>query len=442
MNSTAVVSIRNGGSAVLAKNMGGAGATTTLTNKIDRTANNKTIEPWGTDNKEPHHLIEAAESNPVLMSTLSFIVRALYNGGIEYGSNITENGKKRFIPAEIPEIDDLLECSNASRQAMTGLQSLKMVGNTFPEIILSKNRKKLVRVGFLDASECRWGRSSERGIITNCHVSANWKHTNGIFKEEYTTRVPVLDNTHNELEALRNGKHYKYILQGGNMPMLGYKYYSQPLWNSLRVSEWLDYANQIPKFKASYLKNATHIKYLVHIPESWWVWSKPDFDELSTEERQAYIDSVHDDFESFLQGVENAGKSIIMTFRDDPDMLGAHGYSQWKIEPIDKKVMDNILGEDLLDITQIIYQAVGVHATLLGGAPGASNLGAGSGSDQREAYNIFMALSSFDQEVIMRPFNLALKYNGHKGITCRFNSRLLAPLQEVTPSERKEQGAN
>lgn len=397
------------------------------------------IETWGADNLEPQHLLTALKSNPVLSSAMDWMVRALYNGGLEYGYEETdESGKKKFIPQSITEIDAILKASNHKRQAVMGFKGLKTTSMVFPEVILSKDRKKVVMVNFNDSTYCRLSKANAEGRNEYCHISANWEMQYGNQDNKYGITVPFLDDTYNELEALKEGKAYKYVLSGCNMPTLGNSYYSEPVWNSLRTSKWLDYTNQIPVFKTNYLKNATHIKYAVHVPESWWEWKYKDWDTIEAKKRAELVKKEHQRFDTFLRGIENAGKSLMLTFRSDPNMISG-GYTKWDIQVIDKKVIDNILGGDLLDTTQMIYQALGVHSTLLGGAPGASNLGAGSGSDQREAYNIFMALSTIDQDIICKPFELMAEYNGLPNLKFRFNSRLIANLSDVTPSKRVEQ---
>ena len=400
------------------------------------------VESWGNDNLEPQHLVTAFKSNSVLRSALDFIVRALYNGGLEYGyTEMDARGEKTFIPQQIEEIETMLKYSNHKRQAVKAIFDLKVTGNCFPEVILSKDRKKVAMINFNQAPYCRWSRAQGNGRNTSCFISANWDLHGGKMLDPRQLIVPVLNNTFDEVEALKNARGHKYIIPDVNYPTIGNSYYSEPVWDAIRTSGWLEYANQIPEFKRNYLENASHIKYVIHVPVSWWKWKYPDWDMLKPKKKKELITLNHQRFDTFLKGKENAGKSLMLTFQDDPEMI-KHGYTKWDIQLVDKQVVDKILGGDLLDITQMIYQSVGVHATLLGGAPGASNLGAGSGSDQREAYNIFMALATIDQDIIAKPFELAATYNGYPNLKFRFNSRLIAALKDITPTQRQEQNAD
>jgi hypothetical protein len=88
----------------------------------------------------------------------------------------------------------------------------------------------------------------------------------------------------------------------------------------------------------------------------------------------------------------------------------------------------------------MLHTAVGVDGSLVGNSPG-SKLGAGSGSDKHEAFNIFMALSTIDQQILLRPLEVMAAYNGHPDISFRFSSRFIQQLSSVTPSNRNTKDA-
>lgn len=396
------------------------------------------LEYWGDDNLEPQHLLKDIKSNAVLRNALNWSVRALYSGGVEYGYL---EGEDQMAIQRIDKIEEFLQRSRIADQLVRGLMGFKLLGNAFPEYILSRDRKTITRISYLDSSQCRWGKYSANSGYSRCYVSASWDYYRGRLNDEYTIQVPTIDidGWGQESYWLKEVKGYKYILPDVCFPSLGNSYYADPAWTSIRESGWLTYANQIPKFKESYLKNASHIKYAVHVPESWWLWKYPDWEELTPEERKKLRIDEHKRFDKFLVGVENAGRSIMMTFRDNADFK-AQGYTKWEIQVIDKKVIEGILTDDVLETTQMIHNAVGVHGTLVGSSPG-SKLGAGSGSDQKQAYNIFMALSQADQDILLRPLEIAAEYNGFKGLKFRIRNRLIADLKDITPSKREVQDA-
>ena len=58
-----------------------------------------------------------------------------------------------------------------------------------------------------------------------------------------------------------------------------------------------------------------------------------------------------------------------------------------------------------------IVQGLGLHPSQVGLAPQGGKMGAGSGSDQRETYNLGISLNNIEQQIILEPLNWIAKYN-------------------------------
>ncbi|MGB0521428.1 MAG: hypothetical protein ACPGJS_00640 [Flammeovirgaceae bacterium] len=432
VNDEAIVSVsRASGTLVVSP----PGAMPSKPKRDERYSYSDIIEFWGKDNLEPQHILKDAKSNALLYSVLDFVVRAVYSGGIMYGYEEGEGNEMKFVPQQIDEIDQLLKCSNHSLQLIKGLQGLKFFRIAFPELIVSKDRKKIVMVQYNQSSFCRWAKHNSKGLHPYVYINANWDITRRDIQDGLTLTVPVLDTFYDPIQNLKAAKGFKYIYPEVHFPTPGNSYYPEPAWNPIRTSGWLTYANQIPKLKEAYMKNATHLKYIIHIPNSWWKWKYPQWDNYKKEERKSIVQKEHSRFDKFLRGIENAGKSLLMTFKDDPNMI-KHGYTKWEIKLLEKDVIDGILKDDVLETTQMIYSATGVHGTLMGSTPGGSE--SGSGSNQKQAYNIFMALSQLEQDLVVKPFEFAAEYNGYPGLKFKFRKLLIADLKEVSPSKRQD----
>jgi hypothetical protein len=396
------------------------------------------IEYWGLDNLEPHRLLQEVGKNSVLTNALWFVTRALYGGGLEYGYSDGEV----FTKAKIAEIDAILRASNMPAQMMKGISGFKILANSFPEFILSKDRKKIVRFSYLSSETCRWSKAIASKGYQYCYSDANWDLNFGRLDKDTAIQIDAVtaEGYGAEAEWMRDQKGFKFVMPGIKLPVMGRYNYSLAQWASILQTEWLEYANQIPKFKKAYLKNASHIKYVIHVPLSWWLWKYPDWESKTKKEQLEIRTEEHDRFDKFLSGVENAGKSLLLTYRDDP-AFQQQGYTQWKIEALDKKVIEGILTDDVLETTQMIHTSVGVDGSLVGNSPG-SKMGSGSGSDKREAFNIFMALSTSDQDMLLRPLEVMAEYNGFPDLKFQFNNRFLQLLSKITPSQRNTQDAN
>ena len=431
-NTDAIVSVSPKGGTLM---IGTPGAAPSRPLQDDRLNYSNIIEFWGKDNQEPQHILKDAKSNALLYSVLDFVVRAVYSAGIMYGYEEGEGNEMKFIPQQIDAIDSLLKSSNYIHQIIRGLQGLKFFKIAFPELIVSKDRKQIVMLQYNPSSFCRWSKHNKQGRHDHVYINANWDMARRDIMDDLSIKVPVLDTFYDPILNLREAKGFKYIYPEVHFPTPGNLYYPEPTWNPIRTSGWLGYANQIPKFKEAYMKNATHLKYVIHVPLSWWKWKYSKWDHLGGEKRKEIVKKEHKRFDTFLKGIDNAGKSLLMTFKDDPNMI-KHGYTKWEIKLLEKDVIDGILKDDVLETTQMIYSATGVHGTLLGSTPGGSE--AGSGSNQKQAYNIFMALSRLEQDLVLKPFEFAAEYNGYPRLKFRFRTQMIADLKEVSPSKRQD----
>jgi hypothetical protein len=414
------------------------GTTPTMPLRDERFTPSDEIEYWGYDNLEPFRLLKEIGSNSVLTNDLWFVTRALYAGGLEYGYSDGEE----FVRTKLPDMDAILRASNIPVQMVRGISGYKMLANSFPEFILSKDRSKIVRFSYLNSADCRWSKAKANIGYQYCYADANWDLNFGRLEKNTAVKIDAItaDGYGAEADWMREQNGYKYVMPGVRLPVMDRHNYSLPPWASIIETKWLSYTNQIPKFKEAYLKNASHIKYVIHVPLSWWLWKYPDWESKTAKEQLEIRTLEHDRFDKFLAGVDNAGKSLLLTYRDDP-AFQQQGYTQWKIETLDKKVIDGILKDDVLETSQMIHTAVGVDGSLVGNSPG-SKLGAGSGSDKREAFNIFMALSTADQDILLRPLEVMAEYNGYPELKFRFNNRFLELLSSITPSQRNTQDAN
>ena len=201
------------------------------------------IEYWGSRNTRPQELIEAAEGNDLLRSSLWFITRAIYSGGLNYG--FWEGNE--FIPQRIDRVDNFIKNSKIHLFAIKCLYNIKYFWITFPEIILTKDRSEIAILHTLDSSFCRWDKhkTSAKRWPLKCFVDANWE-LNSSGPGRYTMEVDVLDDFCGGIEWLRSQNGHKYVLPNMQLPSIGSRYYPDPIWSSLLKTKWLEYANKIP----------------------------------------------------------------------------------------------------------------------------------------------------------------------------------------------------
>jgi hypothetical protein len=143
-----------------------------------------------------------------------------------------------------------------------------------------------------------------------------------------------------------------------------------------------------------------------------------------------------------LHKPENAGKSVYTTFK----VFQASGkeYGGWKIEAVDDKMKDGALLADSSEATTKIFSATSIDPSLHGLIPGTGGSNR-SGSDKREALNIYMSLIKVHEDIVLDPWQFASWYNWNTEdyeVHWSLEKPLLQTLNQVTPSKRETIPAN
>lgn len=385
------------------------------------------IAPWGDDNLFPQAVVKDIEKNTILGSILERKAATMYGGGLVYGvfDGAERNGAKRFVGQYLPEIEDFLEGTNAARYAFDALLDVCTFANAFPELVLSKDRKKIVGISTQDATWCRYARP-KNGTVPFVYVNANWDN-GGQPDDEWTTKVPVLDPYYDAAGALalRNDGHkYVYPL---SIPSPDKALYQLASWNSVRRSGWLDVMAAIPDFKKQLFKNQLSVKYVVEIHSAFWEWKYGDWEGLEQAEKLRLINQELENFNNVMSGTNGAGKTVMTT--TILDKRTNQEVAAFKITAIDDKLKDGLYIEDSNEAASHIYTAVGYAPSLMGISPGKGmGAGAGGGSEPRVLFSNFISTAQFHMDLVLEPLNLVARYNGWQvgGKPVRF--RFLPPL--------------
>jgi hypothetical protein len=363
---------------------------------------------WGTNNKHPQDVITDLEKSPWIGTVLDYKARALYGNGLMYGkvTDFDKDGNEIFQRIKDPAIEQFLKQSNFGRSYLfPACRDLYTFYNVFPELILNPERSLIVDINIKDASFCRWEKQDANGTVKNCFINANWD-TNG--NESNSKIVPVMDPFWDPAESLRKRKDgYKYIYPV-SYPTSGKSYYQLAHWNSIRTSGLLAWATSVIKYKQKMMNNQITVKYLIETLEEYWLFKYPTFASMKPEEKQATILAERQNFDKYLMGDENAGKSIMTRSLVDP--ITKQQIPGLKITPIQDFIKDNKYIEDSQEASSHLLYALGVDGTLIGNAPG-KGMGAGSGSDKRVAFNNYISLCDIHRDLILEPLYMIRDYN-------------------------------
>jgi hypothetical protein len=384
---------------------------TPTTPEVKTTFNNSTdkIAKWGDDNLFPQTVVTESEGT-FIPTVLDWKARALYSAGPEYGYTIAkENGEEVFVPVKLPEVEDFFKKTNIKRYFIEACSDFYWFYNVFPEVVLSRDRKKIVALSVQEASYCRWGLQNVRtGLVEKCYINANW-HEMEDENSSLTVVVPVIDPYYDPVTSLRERTDgFKYIYPI-SYPTPGKTYYQLAHWNSIRKSGWLDVARSISSFKKHLLKNQLTIKYHIEVADYWWKEKYSNWEKLSPEQKNKLKGVELEAFNKFLKGEERAGTSLMTGFKFDAHIN--REYPGWKIHAVDDKIKSGAYIEDSQEASSHMLYALGVDGTLIGNAPG-KGMGAGSGSDKRVAFNVYISLCAIHEDIVLEPLYFTSDYNG------------------------------
>lgn len=433
----AISDIANGQAVYAFTNTVAKGDSTVSTIKIDTKEKTGVLASWGIKNDYPQEIMKAVKKNGSASSALRFLTRAHYGNGIilQNQSQADLDGKKApalLNLAEFPEVNDFFKLNQIPRFAKETILDLEWWSLAFPEYILSQDFTKINRVKRHQTAWCRYeAMNKENGLVENIYISQKFGIGSVDVDSEFVATIPLIDSywsVEQVKEYCQKNRIYKFA-RPVYYPLLDEAYYPESPWHSITKSGWLDIANSIPEYKKALFNNQVSIKYLIEIDERYFKNVYSEWLEMDStkriEIRTTLIDAINDS----LGGNANAGKSIqSMKFVDD----NGSQCSAITITAIDDKLKEGVYLPEASAANSEILVAVGVDATLIGGAgiPGGS-LGAGSGSDKREAFTILSALMKTNRETSLEPLEFIQQYNGwDPSIKFAFENTILTTLDK------------
>lgn len=387
---------------------------------------------WGTYNDFPQRWNKAIAANGTLAQGLRQCSNGIISGGLVYGTLKIdeETGKEKLIPAKDEKVEEWFKRTNIKKFLRELSNEYWRFWNVFVEAVMTKDRSEIYSLNVQESTFCRFATQNERtGQIDKVYISANW-HLGDTENSFYTIPVPCLDPYNEPAEQIRKGKKYKYILpvQGTDSGRIGYQYAPH---HTLLESKWLELSNEIGSYKLSLIRNQIAVKYIIYVHEKYWYVKYPEWDEMLDADKINKINTLKTEIEEKLSGTKNAGKSIHipMSFDEHTQKLE----KLIEIEAVKDEIKEGTwIAESLESVSHILF-ALGLDSWV-GNTPGKSSF---SGSDKREAYNIFITNSKPDQDIMLEPLELVRDYNGwNPEYKFWFRNYYLQTLDAVNPSAR------
>ena len=401
-------------------------------------SSSKTYKPWGTSDDYPVVVESKVRQHPFLRSVLNYEADAMAGGELQYGTeSISETGETIFTRTSITEVEEFLTRNNIESFRLEVLRDLYKWNNAFVTMVRgAADRNKIVQLFALDAHECRYSwQNNKTGLKDYVYVDANFGRQSVSTPQK---KIKLIDPYYWDYDAYRNDT-AKQFAQPLYFASSGEKYYQRADWHSFIDSLWFDIVIKIAQFKSSVL-DGMHLRLVVHIPDKWWEWKYPGFNDkklYSPEAKKAVMQKEADYFDQVLSGADKAGKVLLATFMSNN--MGKPE-TQWTVQVVDNKFPDGAYNEDSAEASLMMLFAQRVHGAVIGNTPGKSQSSSGSGSDIRVASNQFVLNNKVYDHKQLEPLRFITMFNkwtaNDKLIKWRIVHQMIETSNNIPPEKR------
>jgi hypothetical protein len=390
---------------------------------------------WGADNLLPQQILKQIRKNTIVGPTLQKKAEIAYDQIIYGFDEVDEAGNLHFKTVIDPKVEEFFTRSKIQRYLIEALRNFYYFYMPIPRIILKADRSEVFSLTCYKTAHFRFGKQDNSGLIKNGYLSSDWA-TIAQISDKRIRKAELID-IYQDVDFYKSESNETDFVYPVAYSTEDEYFYPVADWHALLKSGWLDVAQSIPVWKKKMFQNQITMKYLIQIPSWWWEWKYKGFEEMTDQERKTIRDGEMDEFERKMTGEDAAGNSLMVTYVSDPKFNKE--YSGWKIEAIDNKIKDGLYVEDSNEAASHLLYALGVDPTLIGSMPG-SKMGAGSGSDKRVAFNIYVDTVKAHQDLVLEPLVWIGQYNGWPNYKFRFKNSLEA--NGVRPQHQSKEALN
>jgi hypothetical protein len=298
------------------------------------------------------------------------------------------------------EVQEFLRNNNVYKHEAACMTDFVAMEMYFPLIGLSRGEPakdwnpKIVSIRQIPCIAARVEEMDEKRISRHVYYSDRWRSNTG-----YNGLLPALNeivaypslpetNTIAELRAVVRKKRKAgvrsrptWFCVPRRMPSMNALYYSRPTWWSIYTSQIYDYAATLIADRAAARRNSTMWGKIIMINHEYLasLWAANGCtDEPS---RQAFRRKLKERIDEFLKNRDNNGATVMFE-----SVVSPNGNELWdSVRIIDVPFADKQVTTanktELSEISNVIFQAMGMHSLLMGNEIAASATG---GTAQRE----------------------------------------------------------
>jgi hypothetical protein len=370
---------------------------------------------WGDNDLWPTDMKEKVGLVPIAGAVLDKKIKMMVGEDLRWyrTADLRKYGNKAE-QVYLPEVEDFMELNRIETEWFPAqCADFCLPYNCFSELTLSKDRRKITGLYHIAAEHARLSKANTRNQIDWLLYSYHFPF--GTAQADQNRVAIPLYKWYDRDAFLEGLRAYRFAWHT-RFPTPGLIYYARAWWYGLfRKGGWMDVSAQVPKIVSAMQNNQISLKYMIAIPEDYFIFRYPNWQTLNNEERQKIIDSKISELNTYLAGADNVFKSVSYVFKQN-EINGNH-IGKIEITAIDDKAKSGTWVPDSYAADAQIVQGFGMDPSQIGLAPEGGKMGAGSGSDKMQSFNQLTLLNTSEQRLVLEPLNFISKYNGW-GLTC------------------------
>jgi hypothetical protein len=365
--------------------------------------------PYGAKDNQPTVIREKINEVAMAGQATYRLMAMMYGNGLDYYKNSDlADGNTEVKRAKVQEVEQFIKRNRLSLHWLVPqFYNYRYNVSTFSELIFNKRKDKITGIFHKETEFCRKSRQNPKTLRSDyLYYSADFANEWGGLR--HGQAIPLFD-WHQGQDYIDRLPGYKMAWHS-YLPTPGMIYYPTPPWIALfKDKGWMDVSAGVPKIVDSLQRNQMKLVYQILIPVNYFPARYPSWNTFDNDKKRELMDETSLYLEKELTDVENAGKSITTFYATDQQ-----GNPQGKIEIVavdDKLKRDSWVPSSNAADAQI-SQGFGLHPSQLGLAPEGGKMGAGSGSDQREAWNSQISVNTVEQDVVLDVLQFISEFNG------------------------------
>lgn len=356
---------------------------------------------WGEHNSLPEYREGLLSENNIVPQIIRTKRDIIMGGGLMAYTEEIVDGKRKVNEVEMPpEFADWVEEQEATWGGQEDMCNDLLKHGQYYVQCIRNGEDKIVTLKPQPARCIRAQRMDKTGRIPNYWLYGGWSKVSDpqrLTEIKDLTRITAYDPSAKKPQA-------NFMIQGADR-LMGGPYYYDPHYAGSET--WIKVANLIPRFHEANLQNGYNIRYVIKIPEDYFMRSLSEEKRKDATKVRAHIKTAKEQFKTrlnrFLAGVDNAGRGLILTKH-----FYKHLQKEWpeiEIIPLEVDLKDEAMLKLFESSNQASTSAHGIPPVLAGLATGAKMT---SGSEIKNLYNFWqISATPRPRKILLRPYRLA-----------------------------------